>query len=60
MKMITTHKSSQDCGVDFSELDKVVAVRIETDELEGPVMYIEYTDRQGVTHHVEATKCRII
>ena len=58
MKVVTTHEASQ--GVDFQEHDRVVATKIVPDELEGPVLYIEYTDRQGVTHYIEATNCKII
>lgn len=58
MKVVTTHEASQ--GVDFQEHDRVVSTRIAPDELEGPVLYIEYTDRYGVTHLVEAKECKIV
>lgn len=58
MKVVTTLETSQ--GVDFQEHDRVVSTRIAPDELEGPVLYIEYTDRYGVTHLVEAKECKIV
>lgn len=59
MTVVTTHEALQG-GVDFSEHDRVVAVNVTPDELEGEVLYIEYTDKHGKVHHVEATGCKII
>lgn len=59
MTVVTTHEALQG-GVDFSEHDRVVSTRIAPDELEGPVLYIKYTDRYGVTHLVEAKECKIV
>lgn len=58
MKVVTTLETSR--GVDFQEHDRVVSTRITPDELEGPVLYIEYTDRHGVPHLIEAKECKIV
>ena len=59
MTVVTTHEALQG-GVDFSEHDRVVAVNVTPDELECEVLYIEYIDKHGKVHHVEAKGCKII
>ena len=59
MTVVTTHEALRG-GVDFSEHDRVVAVNVTPDELEGEVLYIEYIDKHGKVHRVEATNCKII